>query len=120
MIQRCTQRPISFHQTRDAVSVSDAAASSLQVAMFRSGSRAVCQCQAGECAPPDCSALYIVDENDNHLATFHGKQFRVKEKPEGLCVYQLTPEQTRDSRAAITLADINRMGRELWKRPEIE
>jgi hypothetical protein len=119
VIARCTQRqPIAFHPTRDA-DMSAAAANTLQVAMFRSGSKAICKCQNGECAPADCDALYVLDAAGNRGATFHGKQYRAMEKDGGLCVYKLSAQQALDSRPKITVADVDRMNREAYARPDI-
>jgi len=117
---RCTQRqPIAFHPTRDAA-MSDGAATQLQVAMFRPGSKAICRCQSGECAPPECDALYVTDAAGNRGCTFHGKQYRAMEKDDGLCVYKLSPQQAHDSRPKITIADVDRMNREMYARPDIQ
>jgi hypothetical protein len=119
-IARCSQQPIYFHQTRDCA-VSDGAVSAMEVATFKNGSRAICQCGAGECSPQDCNGLYVTSSEGHVIAAFPGKNYRAKAKSNGnLCVYQLTPEQTRDARPRLTLRDVNEMGRKAWLRGPIE
>lgn len=120
---RCTggKRIVDVHATRDAVSVSDGAATgSLKVAAFKPGTRAICRCQNGECAPAQCDQLYVLDGDDTRLATFHGAGWRAHSDANNpLVVYRMAA--TQDARPAkITIADVDRWNREAYARPDTE
>jgi hypothetical protein len=118
---------IDIHRTRDAVMVSDAVANGpARTAIFRPGTRAICKCAAGECAPGDCDELWVYDVDNNKIACFYGNQFRATDEtgsggaPSGLCVYRV-PSTTGDKAIddAVLgiqkrLADINKANAEFW------
>ena len=118
---------IKLHSTRDGAMVTDAAANGpLQVAAFRPGSRAICRCMAEEgCKPEDCDALYIADSAGNHVATFHGPQYRATDETNhdagmrGLCVYRLPKTTTtKDEDRLVQLRDalvrLNKQNADFW------
>jgi hypothetical protein len=107
-----SRNKIEVHRPRGIVMTSDALANgALRVALFKPGTRAICKCAAGDCAPDQCDALYLIDSDDNHIATFHGSQFGAANETDsegsgvsGLCVYR-TPQATRDDNRLLRLRD---------------
>jgi hypothetical protein len=132
-IDKCKlgDRKINTH-THDEASPA-AANGPLRTALFRPGTRAICKCAAGECAPADCDELYILDAADVHVATFHGTQYRATDETNsgggglsGLCVYRLpttTGDAATDAAAALIrnrLAEMNLANQAFWARRDAE
>lgn len=78
----------------------------LRVAIFRPGTQAVCRCEAEGTDPAQCDALYVVDPDAGHFATFWGSEFRAAQTdatsayPGGLCIYRMpqSASATQDAR----------------------
>ena len=123
-----SQQKIDTHHTRDAASL-QAANGPLRVALFRPGSRGVCKCQAEDGVDPaDCDALYVMDSDGAHIATFHGSEFRAADEENsggaglsGLCVYKM-PMPTRDKAECCRsmLTALNRRNAAFWQRRNAE
>lgn len=130
-IDKCKlgDRKINAH-THDEASPA-AANGPLRTVLFRPGTRAICKCSAGECAPEDCDELFVVDAAGVHVATFHGTQYRATDETNsggsglsGLCIYRM-PSRTNDAlvdaevlRIQTRLAEMNRRNAEFWARKE--
>lgn len=110
---------VHCYQTRDGITVTDAASNALEVARFRPGSRAICRCQAEpDCT--DCDALYVVDSGGNHGATFHGRNYRAKAADDGTVHIYKAVGSTRDDNLnrmphCRRLAGMNAINEKFWR-----
>jgi hypothetical protein len=127
------KKKIDQHPTRDVASPA-AANGPLRVALYRPGHTALCQCAAEQSDPKKCAALLIYD-GDEHVATFHGTNFRAAEEQDpagvglsGLVVYRMPSGQTQDAAPQLAegeklfmrLQEINRRNAEFWEKRRAE
>lgn len=128
-MKMCKWRGVNRHPTRDAVQVSDGAVQQTAVAMFKQGYNSTCRCMVEEgCKPEDCDALFITDQNGQHLATLHGSELRARQLQNGALAVYRASVKTGDAaidRAVVEirnrLAEINRRNSDYWaarQRPE--
>jgi hypothetical protein len=113
-IPRCQQR--AMHQTHDA---SEGAARKLEIALLRPETRLSCACGNGESRPADCARVYAHDSSGVHVATFHGLGLGAQRMTDGsVCVYRM-PGATKDAGKPLTLADLNKIHAEFYRRGEL-
>jgi len=114
-----TPRRITTHLTRDEASAG-AATGPLKVAAFQPGTRAQCKCSTGECKESECNALYIFDESGAHLASFHGEGWRAySDASNPMVVYRMPGGTTKDTGQKLTLADLNKIHQEFYRRGDL-
>lgn len=129
-MKRCTmtKHKITQHDLRRGEpTTTDAAANAMRVALFRPGYSAACKCSTGACSEQDCDELGIFDENNKHVFSAHGRDYRAANEPStenkagGLVVYKM-PGATRDEDRLLQLRDalveLNRKNAEFWATPE--
>jgi len=121
MIQRCQQRPINHHQTRDAI-VSDAAARVLKQGYFPPGHSCVCDCmeQGSKIQSSDCKNLNIHDFDGNVIARFSLGEFMAKQSDDGgILILRRAAASTADKARRLTIADVQKMNEEFHRRGDL-
>jgi hypothetical protein len=122
VIQRCSQRPINHHFTRDAI-VSDAAARILEQAHFPSGHRVVCDCMAdgSTVKAEDCKNLNVYDANGQAIARFATREFQARADDDGSITIFRRPNalKTSDAAGPLTLRGLNQIHAEFYKRGDL-
>lgn len=108
----CQWRGLNAHATRDAIQFSDAAVQNQAFALFKKGHNVTCKCMAEGGKPEDCDALYVTDENGEHLATLHGANLRARQlENKSIAVYRAAV-QTGDAALDAAVVEIkNRLAR---------
>ena len=122
-IQRCSQRSINHHQTRDSIAgVSDAAARVLKQGYFPPGHSCVCDCmeEGSKIQSSDCKNLNLHDADGKRIATFSVTDFQAAQSDDGGILILRRSAATKDSRSKLTIADVQRMNEEFYARPEKE
>jgi hypothetical protein len=102
---------------------SDAAAFQKRIALFGHDATAACKCSLVEGMDSrDCDELGVFDRDNEHIATFHGREFRCTQEPPtedrpigGLVVYRVPGgEQGTRDRNIVWAAETNRRNSAYW------
>jgi hypothetical protein len=127
-MKRCSttkQRILQHALRRGEVQTSDTAAAlpAVRVAIFGHDATSACKCSlVKNLDRQDCDEIGVFDKDNEHICTFHGREFRATTEPPtaefpigGLVIYRVPggEEGTRD-RNIVWAAETNRRHADFW------